>query len=162
MQDAKNRYGVCSRKYDMMDREDNLFWKAAKASRVLNLLPQLTDFPNVAIIGELCGSSIEGNTMNYPEGQHEFIVFSIFDIDKGLYLPPKKTFEMCKELGLKHTPIIGAMTVWEFASNTQKMLDKAEGTGMYGGIREGFVFHSEDGKDHFKVISNSWLLKTGK
>jgi len=44
------------------------------------------------------------------------------------------------------------------------LLEKANGvgTGAFGGISEGFVFRSLDGKHHFKVISNEWLAVTGK
>jgi len=52
----------------------------------------------------------------------------------------------------------------DFAGNMKALLEKANGvgTGAFGGISEGFVFRSLDGKHHFKVISNEWLAVTGK
>ncbi|KAL2270283.1 hypothetical protein VTJ83DRAFT_2467 [Remersonia thermophila] len=147
---------------DLMDRDDNLYWQTAKASGVLQALPRIDGLPNIAVIGELCGSSIQGNTMNYPEATHEFAVFAMWDIDQARYLPPGKTLEICKRHDLKHTPVIGVMTIGEVAKDAGELLRKAEGRGCYGGIREGFVFHAFDGADHFKVISNAWLLQTGK
>lgn len=161
MQDEKNRYGVCSRRADLIDRDDNLFWQVAKESGVLAKL-NLLGLPNVAVQGELCGYSIEGNTMNYPEGAHEFIVFAIWDIDKNRYLYPKPAAELCNRLGIKHAPVLGYMSLNNYARDAQELLEKAEGKGVYGGVREGFVFKSLDGADQFKVISNSWLSVTGK
>ncbi|KAL1842075.1 hypothetical protein VTJ49DRAFT_6057 [Mycothermus thermophilus] len=126
MQDDSNRYGVCSRTEDLIDRDDNLYWQTAKASGVLRVLPHIDNLPNIAVIGELCGSSIEGNTMNYPKGKHEFVVFAIWDIDQAKYLPPKKTLEICKRHGLRHMPVIGVMTVGELAMDTGELLRKAE------------------------------------
>jgi hypothetical protein len=54
--------------------------------------------------------------------------------------------------------------VRDLANNMNELLAKANGTGTgaFGGISEGFVFRSLDGKSHFKVISNKWLAVTGK
>jgi hypothetical protein len=161
MQDEKNRYGVCSRRADLIDRADNLYWQVAKESGVLGKL-DLLGLPNVAVQGELCGHSIEGNTMNYPEGAHEFIVFGIWDIDKSRYLYPKPAAELCSRLGIKHAPVLGYVSLNNYARDAYELLEKAEGKGFYGGVREGFVFKSLDGVDQFKVISNSWLSVTGK
>jgi ATP-dependent RNA circularization protein (DNA/RNA ligase family) len=100
--------------------------------------------------------------MNYPEGQHEFIVFAIWDIDKGKYLVPKLTRAICERHGIKHAPVLGYSRFYEYASSLDELLKKAEGPTAMGGIREGLVMSSLDGVRHFKVISNEWLVKTGK
>ncbi|KAK4150663.1 RNA ligase-domain-containing protein [Chaetomidium leptoderma] len=161
MQDEKNRYGVCNRREDMIDRDDNLYWQTAKKSGVLNKLHGF-GLANVAVQGEFCGHSVEGNTMNYPEGEHEFIVFGIWNIDTGRYLHPKQTVELCKKLGIKHVPVLGYSPLGNYARDVHELLEKAEGKGKFGGVREGFVFKSTDGTEQFKVISNSWLSLTGK
>ncbi len=161
MQDEKNRYGVCSRRDDLVDSDLNLYWQMARKSNVLDKIRDIR-LPNVAVHGELCGSSIEGNTMNYPEGEHEFIVFGIWDIDTRTYLKPKPTVELCKELGLKHAPVVGYTCLENYAGDVHELLRKAEGKGEFGGVREGFVFKSLDGMEHFKVVSNKWLSLTGK
>lgn len=161
MQDDKNRYGVCSRYEDLIDRDTCLYWQAARTSGVLG---KLSDFglSNFAVQGELCGSSIEGNTMNYPDGEHEFVVFSIWDIDSLRYLHARHTAEICSKLGIKHVPVIGYSSMDGYARDLHELLARADGTGRFGGIREGLVFKSLDGQDQFKVISNRWLSLTGK
>jgi RNA ligase (TIGR02306 family) len=162
MQDEKNRYGVCSRREDLIDRDGNLYWQVAKKSGVLDRLCSF-GLANFAVQGELCGSSIEGNTMNYPEGEHEFIVFGIWNIDTNTYMPPKDLAALCDRLGIKHTPILGYSSMQGYARNLYELLRKAEeGTSGFGGVREGFVFKSLDGTEQFKVISNKWLSLTGK
>ena len=161
MQDERNRYGVCSRRDDLIDSDYNLYWQMARKSNVLDRIHDIR-LPNVAVHGELCGSSIEGNTMRYPEGEHEFIAFGIWDIDARKYLKPKRTVELCQELGIKHAPVVGYSCLENYAGDVHELLLKAEGNGEFGGVREGLVFKSLDGNEHFKVISNRWLSLTGK
>ncbi|KAK4098828.1 hypothetical protein N658DRAFT_476495 [Parathielavia hyrcaniae] len=161
MQDNKNRYGVCSRKEDFIDRPDNVYWQTAKASGVLAKISRFP-LPNLAAQGELVGSSIGGNTMQYPEGEHEFVVFAIWDIDRGAYLRPRRVEELCRKFGIKHAPVVGYCSLNEFARDLDELLRKAEGEGKLDGVLEGFVFRSMDSADSFKVISNSWLSLTGK
>ncbi|KAK4044407.1 hypothetical protein C8A01DRAFT_42837 [Parachaetomium inaequale] len=161
MQDEHNRYGVCSRREDLIDRDDSLYWQTAKESGVLSKLPEF-DLPNIAVQGELCGSSIEGNTMHYPEGKHEFIVFGMWDIDAAEYLDPRRVVKLCERFGIKHVPVVGYTSLGKYARDVQELLGKTEGRGQFGGVREGFVFNSMDGAERFKVISNSWLSLTGK
>ncbi|KAK3904509.1 RNA ligase-domain-containing protein [Staphylotrichum tortipilum] len=161
MQNEKSRYGVCGRLMDMIDREDNVYWQAARKSGILDKLRQV-DMPNVAVQGELCGASIEGNTMKYPEGAHEFLAFSVWDIDRAGYLLPRDAAEWCEKHGIKYVPIVAYTTMGKFAHDVHDLLNKAEGQSKFGGVREGFVFKSVDGRMNFKVISNGWLTETGK
>jgi RNA ligase (TIGR02306 family) len=160
MHDDKNRYGVCSRKEDLIHRPGNLYWQTAIGS---GLLAKIRHFPrpNIAVQGELCGSSIGGNTMQYPEGEHEFLVFAIWDINKGTYVRPKEVEELCGQFGIQHVPVVAYCSLADFARDLDELLSKAEGKGKFGGVREGLVFRSTD-MDAFKVISNSWLSLTGK
>ncbi|KAK0657076.1 RNA ligase-domain-containing protein [Cercophora newfieldiana] len=164
MRDARGHVGVCSRAKDFMDRPGNLFWDAAKggssvASKIWDI-----PYPNISVQGELCGSSIMGNTMELAEGEHRFVVFGIWNFDTGTYVNVKEVAEICKRLQIEHVPIIGYYKIGELASNMEELLAKAngKGTGAFGGISEGFVFRCLDGKNHFKVISNEWLAVTGK
>ena len=163
MEDSEgHRYGVCGRKEDYIDRDSNVFWEAAKTAGVLDKIHRF-GVRNVAVHGELVGSSIEGNTMNYAEGRHEFVVFSVWDIDARHYLHPRRTVNLCKELGVRHVPVHGYVRMYNFAKNLSELLKKADGKSPLGGVREGFVFKSMDnGLESFKVISNDWLRLTGK
>ncbi|AEO66214.1 uncharacterized protein THITE_34535, partial [Thermothielavioides terrestris NRRL 8126] len=156
MQKEQSRYGVCIRQRDFVDRDDNLYWQAARQSGALDGIQKI-DMPNVAVQGEFCGSSVLRNSMQYPDGEHEFVVFAIWDIDKARYLGPRETVELCDKLGIKHVPVVGYVALGGYARDTKELLEKAEGRGRFGGVREGLVFRALDGSGSFKVISNSWL-----
>lgn len=161
MQDEHYRYGVCNRQEDMIDRDDNLYWQTARQSGVLDKIHEF-GLRNVAVQGEFVGATVEGNTMHYPDGLHEFVVFGVWNIDTATYLEPRRVVELCDKLGIKHVPVVAYTSLKGYARNVQDLLKKAEGRSKFGGVREGFVFKSLDGAEQFKVISNSWLSLTGK
>lgn len=150
--------GVCGRKRDYFDTPDSIFWRIGRASGVV---ARIRDIPyhNIAIHGELVGSSILENTMRYPPDTHEYIIFGIFNLDTGKYLHPDKTVTICRDLGIQHVPITGYFKLSQLARSSEELLKKADslGPGRYGGLKEGWVFRPLDGGDPFKVISNRWL-----
>ncbi|KAK1833757.1 RNA ligase-domain-containing protein [Podospora conica] len=150
--------GVCSRKRDYYDTPDSIFWRVGRASGVVARIRDIP-YPNIAIQGELVGSSILDNTMKYPADTHEYIVFSIFNLDTGKYLHPEKTVTLCRDLGIQHVPVTGYFKLRQLARSTEELLKKADslGPGRYGGLKEGWVFRATDGAQSFKVISNRWL-----
>ncbi|KAI0601090.1 RNA ligase-domain-containing protein [Biscogniauxia sp. FL1348] len=136
------------------------FWRAASQQCILSKMAEAGK--NIAVQGELCGSSILTNSMGFPEGEHHFYVFDIFDIDKQQYLPFHKAREMCRNHGWDYVPIIAhSMRLGEFAYNLEDLINKANGTGMLGRKREGLVFRAVYRDYAFKVISNEWLMETG-
>ncbi|KAK0632779.1 RNA ligase-domain-containing protein [Immersiella caudata] len=161
---GRGHVGVCSRTQDFLDRPGNVYWEAARSGGDVVWKIWEIPYPNISVQGELCGSSIMGNTMKLPEGEHRFVVFGIWNFDTGAYLDVKEVDDICKKLQIEHVPVLGYYKIREFAINMDGLLAKANGTGTgaFGGISEGFVFRSLDGKDHFKVISNEWLAVTGK
>ena len=161
MQDEHHRYGVCTRHEDMIDRDDNVYWQAARQSGVLDKIHAF-GLPNVAVHGEFVGAAVEGNTMHYPDGVNEFVVFGVWNIDTARYLEPRRVVELCDKLGIKHVPVVGYSTLKDYARDVEDLLRKADGVSMVGGIREGFVFKTLDGAEQFKAISNRWLGVTGK
>lgn len=116
---------------------------------------------DVALLGELCGSTILKNTMGFPEGEHEFFAFDIYDIGKQKSLPFEETQAIFKRLDIPHVPVLGRVRMCDFARNLNELLRKAEGTGCMGQNREGIVLTSAKDGSQTKVISNSWLLEKG-
>jgi len=100
MQDGEFRLGVCDRRRDYVDRPGNVFWETARASGVLAKLDRF-GISNLAVQGELVGETILCNTMKYPKGVHEFLVFGIWDIDAKKYMAPKAAETLCRRLGIK-------------------------------------------------------------
>lgn len=158
------RVGIATRFAELMDNDDSWYWITAKAQGVLDKIQQLTeDVKNVAIQGELCGSTIFTNSMGFLPGEHHFYVFGIFDIDRQTNLLPQRTKSICHELALDHVPVLhDSLHLEDFATGMEDLIKKAEGEGLLHQPREGLVFKSTRGGIVFKVISNTWLLITGK
>lgn len=150
---------VCSRNLSLkLDQDGNTFVEAAKKYDLIN---KLKDYPiDLAIQGELIGPGIQNNQEKLSS--HEFYVFEIYDIKGGRYLSPTDRYNVCDELGLKHTPVLH--TSIELGDLGLKTVDDAlafaEGKSLNPNVsREGVVFKNEDGSIKWKSISNSWLMK---
>ncbi|KAK7931215.1 hypothetical protein PG985_001927 [Apiospora marii] len=154
------QYGVCGRENDYVEHEKSVFWMAARQQDIVNKLKRLGK--NLAVQGELCGSSIMRNSMGFAEGQHRFYVFGIYDIDRAAWMSADKAFDLCKQLNLTHAPVVGRLRLSSFATSLDELLKKAEGKGVLGKNREGLIFRTPNNTWGFKVIANSWLLQYGQ
>lgn len=76
MQTERYRVGVCNNSHEFFDDGKNIYWETAKASGIVAKIHQIP-YRNIVVQGELVGSTIHGNTMNYPLCKHEFFVFGI-------------------------------------------------------------------------------------
>ncbi|RYP93124.1 hypothetical protein DL770_000781 [Monosporascus sp. CRB-9-2] len=163
-QDGPKRVGICARREDLVDDDNSWHWITARRQGILDKIITLSaEVGNVAIQGELCGSSIYTNSMGFAPGEHHFYVFDIYDIDRQKWMKPTRVSNFCKKLKMDHVPVVGKdVRLSSFAAGMDDLLAKAEGEGMLGQNREGLVFKQMDGPMIFKVISNSWLLHTGK
>lgn len=157
------RLGVTSASEDLDEQGNDVYWLAAKRSGLPNKLNDL-GLGNVAVQGELIGPTVKNNSLNFDENaEHEFVVFQIFDIDKQKFVNAREVADICKRLNLTHVPVVGYMRLKDFATSLDSILSKAEGVGMRGTTREGFVFKSMREEEYaFKVISNRWLLEQGE
>ncbi|KAJ9157601.1 RNA ligase, DRB0094 family [Pleurostoma richardsiae] len=155
------RVGVVSQQDDIDENCGSLYWEVAKELNITDKINQV-GIKNVAIHGELVGHTIKHNSLAYPPGEHTFIVFEMFDIDKQRWLRQRDTVHICNKLNLTHAPILGYYRLRDFANGLQDLLRKAEGVGFRGQNREGLVLKTY--KDGFavKVISNSWLVQHGE
>ncbi len=145
------KVGVCSRNIDLVEDDENTFWRVAKLTGATDVIPD-----NFAIQGELIGPGIQGNI--YGLTYHRFLVFDIYDISRGEYLKPYDRQELVDTLGLEHVPIIDYSSLKE--DNLETLLDYADGMSKLASTqREGLVFKSTYGGLTFKVISNRYLLK---
>lgn len=153
-------YGVCSRESDYVQHEKSVFWMVARQQDIIRKLKWMGK--NIAVQGELCGSSIMSNSMGFAEGQHRFYVFSIYDIDRAAWMGADKAFDLCQQLNLTHAPIVGRIRLSSFAQSLDELLKKAEGKGFLGKNREGLIFRTPNNTWGFKVIANSWLLEYGQ
>ncbi|KAJ9428838.1 DRB0094 family RNA ligase [Fusarium oxysporum] len=146
-----NGVAVCSRNRILVEnhpRSPPLFYATARALNLHETLPKIGR--NIALQGELCGSSIQSNFEGFAKGTHCFFLFAVYDIDGQRYLPPREVYETWAPLlGVKHVPVHGYRPLNEMGSQVTD-------------LREGIVFKREDGQFSFKAISNSYLLTHGE
>lgn len=151
--------GVCSRNWELEEGDDH-FWKAAKSSKIHELL--LGFNKNVAIQGELMGPGVQHNREKLEN--HEVYIFDIWDIDNQRYLRPdeRQTF-LAQIPDLKHVPILYkdvTLSNLFFSDNhVNDLLKLAEGSSLNHPVREGIVFKSLDSDFTFKAINNQFLLQ---
>ncbi|KAI3323483.1 RNA ligase, DRB0094 family [Xylariaceae sp. AK1471] len=156
------RIGVCSRHHDLPQTARGPWWEIVHRYNLVHKLSMLNE--NIAIQGELCGSTIEGNHEGFAPGEHDFYVYTLFDINYQQFENPKDVEEKVAKLGLKHVPVHGYVKLRHIAMNQEQLLRRAEGRGIFGNEREGLVY--KDCSDYrgrsFKANSNKYLLQIGQ
>jgi len=147
-------FGVCSRNLELLETEDNTFWKVA---RELDLENKMKDFGvNISLQGELIGEGIQGNPYKIKGQTVKF--FNLFDIDLQVYHSLAHLDRALGIMGLKMVPIVDEFfklpetieTLLKYADNKSILNPKFD--------REGIVIRNLDRTISFKVISNKFLL----
>lgn len=146
--------GVCSRNNDLKYSEENSFWRVAINYSLVDKIKQTGR--NLAFQGELVGEGVQGNKYGYKG--LTFLLFDIYDIDKGEYFSPSERSLMAMELDVTQVPIVG---VEPLTKDMDWYLEYAEGPSQLNPTveREGVVFKWMIERKSFKVISNQFLLK---
>lgn len=122
-----------------------------------NLDTILTEHPDMAVQGEICGPNVQGNKAKLTELQ--LFVFNVVDVPSRQGLSFDNLVNWCQKVGLPMVPIAQVGNSFEHESIKQVLSD-AEG--FYPGTknqREGLVFRSQDQKISFKAINNEFLLQ---
>jgi RNA ligase (TIGR02306 family) len=148
-------FGVCSRNLELLETEDNTFWKVA---RQMDLENKMREFGiNISLQGELIGEGIQGNPYKIKGQTIKF--FNLFDIDLQQY----HTYSMLDtvvrvQFGLDTVPVLE--TYFTLPDTIEKILKFAEGKSVLNPNfdREGIVIRSVDRTISFKAISNQFLL----
>jgi RNA ligase (TIGR02306 family) len=147
-------FGVCSRNLELLETEDNTFWRVARSIDLENKMKSLGY--NVSFQGELVGEGIQGNPYKI-KGQKVFF-FNVFNIDKYEYLDLNQFVNTIHGLGLDTVPKLE--TNYELPNSVDEILKYADGKSYLNPNfdREGVVIRSIDRKISFKSISNKFLL----
>ena len=169
-------YGVCSRNLRVNTNKKvsvpdfgNVY---NKVSDELMIKESLLDYyhktgNHMCIQGEIMGSSIQGNPLKLKDGETKLFVFNVFNITEQKYLSHTEAVKFVETLGLEFVPIaFEGIFNW---NTLDELLEFSEGKYTSGVNREGVVFRlknetmkDEHGKNSFKVVSNSYLLKNEK
>jgi RNA ligase (TIGR02306 family) len=147
-------FGVCSRNLELLETEDNTFWKFA---RQVDLENKMRDFDvNISLQGELIGEGIQGNPYKIKGQTVRF--FNLFDIDLQEYHNLSMFEGVCNRFGVEMVPILNKH--FDMFDTVEDILEYAEGKSVLNPNfdREGVVIRSLDRKISFKAISNKFLL----
>jgi RNA ligase (TIGR02306 family) len=150
-------FGVCSRNLELLETEENTFWKVA---RELDLEEKMKSLgKNVCFQGELIGEGIQGNP--YKIKGHTVRFYTGFDIDKQVRIPFMEFAVVLMSLNLQYVPVLNQEYGFILPDTVEDMLKYAEGKSMLNPDteREGVVVRSMDGTISFKAISNKFLLE---
>lgn len=148
-------FGVCSRNLELLETDNNTFWKVAREMDLENKMKSLGF--NVALQGELIGSGVNGNI--YKMNNHTVRFFNLFDIDRREYIDLENFKRILKDLNLPIIPILDES--FQLPDTIDELLLMSEGKSELNNNvdREGLVIRSLDRKISFKVISNNFLLR---
>jgi len=165
-------FGVCSRNLELLEDEENSFWKVAREYDIEDKLRSMG--MNIAVQGELVGEGIQGNKLKI-KGQKVYF-FNAFDIDKFQYLNFDEFAYTFIKLGLPTVPIIDFD--YELENNIDLLVKRATiKSKLYPDTwAEGIVIrpHLEkidlllsnekfhNGRVSFKAINPEFLLKYGE
>lgn len=160
---VNDEFIVCSRNLNLKEVEGNTLWDLARRYDIEAKM-QHYGWNNVVIQGEVIGEGIQGN--HYGIKGQDFYVFAVYDIEAGKYWAPEQRRELCEWCGLKHVPVIAySANPYDTLGLTsvEDMLGFADGQSALNPkvLREGEVWKRVDGQEHFKCVSNKYLLKHG-
>lgn len=168
----KGEFGVCSRNLELLEDEENSFWKFAREMDIENKLRALNG--NFAIQGELIGEGIQSNKLKL-RGQ-TMLFFNAFDIDRYEFLSFDRFMELLDQLELSTVPIIS--TDYELENDINSIIRMAtiKSKICIDVWAEGIVIRPlkeasysvlfneklDSGRMSFKAINPEFLLKYGE
>src|SRR5574343_40412 len=153
-------FGVCSRNLDILESEDNSFWKVARELNIEEKLKQLNG--NYAFQGELIGEGVQKNKYGLKGQTVRF--FNIFDIDKFEYFSYENMIKTYNELELQTVPIVddNYILVNDIDTLVNLSIDKSKLASIQ---REGIVIRLKELQNSnlisFKSINPKFLLAYG-
>jgi RNA ligase (TIGR02306 family) len=145
------------------ESDTQTMWKTAKRLEIPDRLKGL----GVALQGECFGEGIQGN--KYCIKGQRWLVFDIWDLNKGRYLTPVERQSLLTKLNqgasdalkIEHVPVLdSALKIFNICPDIKSILDYAAGPSLLRKetSREGIVFKSDSLINNsvisFKVISN--------
>lgn len=147
-------FGVCSRNLELLETEDNTFWKFARQTDLENKMKEFS--LNISLQGELIGEGIQGNPYKMKGQTVKF--FNLFGIDSQEYYSLPVFESVCNRFGVDMVPILDKN--FELPKSVENILKYAEDKSVLNSTfdREGVVIRSLDRRISFKAISNKFLL----
>ena len=150
-------FGVCSRNLELLETEENTFWKVARELDLENKMKAKNK--NFAIQGELIGEGIQGNP--YKIKGHTVRFFTAFDIDAHKRFNYAEFAMFMARNELEVAPLLSIRAGTDLPKTIDELLKFAEGKSSLNDKTEmeGIVIRTSDNVISFKAISNKFLLK---
>ena len=167
----KDEFIVCSRNvaFDTPQRakdacwyDTNVYLEMAEKYGIREKMEQMlrmdfNDCNYITIQGETYGNGIQKRDYSMSNGEHNFMAFNLITSKNGRY-GTLEMRDMLEGYGIPCVPVINEAYI--LPDTVEELLDYVTGESVIdGGMREGFVFRSYDGKKSFKGVSNDYLLK---
>lgn len=161
----KPQFFVCSRNvvFDKPDKkcfyDTNIYFEMRSKykieERMRKMLENHPHWQWVTIQGETYGAGVQKR--DYGLKEHNFMAFNLITDVYGRY----NSIEMkhiLEPMGIPCVPIVNANYI--LPDSVEEILEYASGeSAIDGGMREGLVFRSLDGRESFKAVSRDFLLK---
>lgn len=161
----KNEFYVCSRNvvFDKPDKncyyDTNVYLEMAQKYNVEKVLEDILikcpDLEWVTLQGETYGEGIQKRT--YSNLGHSFMGFNFITSAEGRW-DTVRAAKLFNDYGIPWVPVIDENYI--LPDTVEELLTYATGESTLDtGLREGFVFRSQDGTQSFKAVSNEFLMK---
>lgn len=164
----KREFYICSRNvvFDKPDQpcfyDSNVYLEMAKKYDIEKVMAKMMEDDEtldfITIQGETYGAGIQKRT--YGLEGHDFMAFNVILSSNGCTwrLNPELMTIFLDMYKIPCVPIVD--THFIMPNTVQELLDIATDESVIdGGMREGLVFRSYDGKQSFKAVSNEFLMK---
>jgi hypothetical protein len=164
------KFGVCSRKIDLMRDETDKYWKTVLEHDLENKFKTFFKDENIALQGELVGSGIQGN--KYKLKGLDIYFFNVYFIKKYSYGNIWELQTVCDQLNEKIVPVLDPLYMLE--NNIPDLVELSKGKSVLNKdvLIEGIVIRPiieiEDKELHcqlvknrvsFKVVNPEFLIK---
>lgn len=168
----KTDFYVCSRnvcfdKPEKADRcyyESNVYLEMADKYNIEEILTEMLkdhdDVEFITIQGETYGQGIQNR--DYGMNYHDFMAFNLIFGYKNGEVQRFNPLEMSTILAWYDIPCVPVVhDCYVLPTTCQELLDYAADdiSRVDGGMREGIVLRTKDGKQSFKAVSNEFLMK---
>lgn len=163
---GKNEFYVCSRNvvFDNPSKpcyyDTNIYIEMAQRYQIRRKMEEmLKEHPEwewITIQGETFGNKIQKRDYSMPN--HDFRAFNLVTSDNGRW----NSTIMTKFLNFYNIPAVPILSAnYSLPSTVEQLREYVDScpSAIDGGMREGIVFRSQDGKKSFKCVSPNYLLK---
>ena len=168
----KDEFLVCSRNvcFDTPQKANDACWydsnvyiemaeKYVIRDKMIDMLHnRFPDCDWITIQGETYGSRVQKRDYSLKDGERDFAVFNFETSKDGRWGTLEMRQLLENEYNIPCVPVVDEAYI--LPDTVEEILEYADGKSVIdGGMREGIVFRSKDGKKSFKAVSNEYLIK---